>query len=43
MAYEIAIKERVVAIAGLASKNGDVARSVGYQWTPEGLETLYFA
>ena len=42
MAYEIAVKERVVAIAGLSSKNGDVARSVGYQWTPEGLETLYF-
>lgn len=41
LAYEIALKERVVGIAGLSAKNGDVARSVGYQWTKEGLETLY--
>jgi citrate lyase subunit beta/citryl-CoA lyase len=40
-AYEIAIKERVIALAGVSPKNGDVARSVGYQWTPEGLERLY--
>jgi citrate lyase subunit beta/citryl-CoA lyase len=41
MAYEIAVKERVVSLAGVSPKNGDVARSVGYQWTPEGLERLY--
>ena len=41
LAYEIAIKERVVALAGVSPANGDVARSVGYQWTPEGLERMY--
>ena len=41
LAYEIAIKERVVALAGVSPANGDVARSVGYQWTSEGLERLY--
>jgi citrate lyase subunit beta/citryl-CoA lyase len=40
-AYEIAVKERVVAIASLTAKDGDVQRAVNYQWTPEGLETLY--
>jgi citrate lyase subunit beta / citryl-CoA lyase len=40
-AYEIAIKERVTCLAGVSPKNGDVARSVGYQWTPEGLERIY--
>ncbi len=41
MAYKIAIKNRVIALAGVSPKNGDVARSVGYQWTVEGLERLY--
>ncbi|WP_197275618.1 HpcH/HpaI aldolase/citrate lyase family protein [Bacillus sp. FJAT-22090] len=41
MAYEIAICERVIGIAGLSAKNGDVARALGYKWTNEGLETLY--
>jgi citrate lyase subunit beta / citryl-CoA lyase len=40
-AYEIAVKERVIALAGVSPKNGDVARSVGYQWSHEGLERLY--
>jgi len=41
MAYEIAVKDRVIGIAGISAKNGDVARSVGFRWTPEGLESLY--
>lgn len=32
---------RVATLAGITAKSGDVARGVGYQWTPEGLETLY--
>ncbi|MBM4763217.1 CoA ester lyase [Bacillus sp. B15-48] len=40
-AYEIACCDRVIGIAGLAAKNGDVARALGYQWTSKGLETLY--
>ncbi|WP_408011227.1 HpcH/HpaI aldolase/citrate lyase family protein [Pseudalkalibacillus sp. A8] len=41
LSYEIACVDRVMGIAGLSAKNGDVARALGYQWTPEGLETLY--
>ncbi len=41
-AYEIACRERVATLAGASAKNGDVARSIGFQWTQEGLETLYF-
>lgn len=40
-AYEIAICTRVIGITGLSSKNGDVERALGTQWTAEGLETLY--
>lgn len=40
-AYDIAAKERVVALAGVSPKSGDVERSLGYQWTAEGLERLY--
>ncbi|MBM4763504.1 CoA ester lyase [Bacillus sp. B15-48] len=40
-AYEIAVKERVICLAGVSPKNGDVARSLGYQWTVEGDERLY--
>lgn len=42
LAYEIACCDRVMGITGLSAKNGDVARALGYQWTPKGLETLYF-
>ncbi len=40
-AYEIARHARVGMIAGVSARNGDVQRSVGYQWTPEGMETLH--
>ena len=41
LAYEIGLKKRVIGITGLSAKDGDVSCALGYQWTPEGLETLY--
>jgi citrate lyase subunit beta/citryl-CoA lyase len=41
-AHDIALRPRVTAVAVAAAKNGDVARSVGFQWTREGLESLPF-
>ncbi len=41
-AHEIALRPRVAALACAAARNGDVARSVGFQWTREGLESLHF-
>ncbi len=41
-AYEIASRERVGAIVGATAKNADVARALGYVWTPDGRESLYF-
>lgn len=41
-AHDIALRPRVTAIAVASAKNGDVARSVGFQWTREGLESLPF-
>jgi citrate lyase subunit beta/citryl-CoA lyase len=32
---------RVASLFGVASRDGDVAHALGYEWTPEGLETLY--
>lgn len=33
--------ERIVAMIGGGARGGDAARAVGYEWSPEGLETLY--
>jgi citrate lyase subunit beta/citryl-CoA lyase len=41
-AYECALHPRVSALIGATAKNADVARSLGYRWTAEGMETLYF-
>lgn len=42
LAYEIArASSRVAYMGGGTSDQGDVARGIGYTWTPEGLETLY--
>ncbi|MGB3071287.1 MAG: CoA ester lyase [Ottowia sp.] len=41
-AHEIATRQRVTAIICASARNGDVARSVGYQWTRQGLESLHF-
>ena len=41
-AYEIAMaSERVAHMGGSGGKGGDTARSIGFQWTPEGMETLF--
>ena len=41
-AYEIACaSERIAYFGGGVSRDGDIARSIGYRWTPEGTETLY--
>jgi citrate lyase subunit beta/citryl-CoA lyase len=41
-AYDIAIaSERVAHMGGSGGKGGDTARSIGFQWTPEGMETLF--
>lgn len=41
LAYEIAKRDRVAAICGCTAKNADVARALGYVWTPEGRESQY--
>jgi citrate lyase subunit beta/citryl-CoA lyase len=41
-AYEIAAHPRVQTLVASAAKNADVARALGFTWTPQGLETLYF-
>ena len=42
LAYEIASSSpRVAHMGGSGGKGGDTARSIGFQWTPEGLETLF--
>lgn len=41
-AYEIATASaRVAHMGGSGGKGGDTARSIGFLWTPEGLETLF--
>jgi citrate lyase subunit beta/citryl-CoA lyase len=39
---ELARAPRVASLLGATARDADVARAVGYRWTPEGLETLYF-
>jgi len=40
--YEIATASpRVAHMGGSGGKGGDTSRSIGFQWTPGGLETLY--
>ena len=36
-----AASPRVGAMIGPTAEHADIARAVGYEWTPEGLETLY--
>jgi citrate lyase subunit beta/citryl-CoA lyase len=41
-AFEIAsASPRVAYMGGGVSRGGDIARSLGYEWTPEGRETLF--
>ena len=40
--YEIATASpRIAHMGGSGGKGGDTSRSIGFQWTPEGSETLY--
>ncbi len=39
--YAIAKLSRVQTLVACAARNADVARSLGFTWTQEGLETLY--
>jgi citrate lyase subunit beta/citryl-CoA lyase len=41
-AFEIASHPRVQTLVSSAARNADVARALGFTWSPEGLETLYF-
>ncbi|HEV8298954.1 MAG TPA: CoA ester lyase [Acidimicrobiales bacterium] len=41
-AFEIAsASPRIAYLGGGVSRDGDIARSIGYRWSPEGMETLY--
>ena len=41
-AYELATaSDRVAYMGGATGRHGDLGRSVGFQWSPEGTETLY--
>jgi citrate lyase subunit beta / citryl-CoA lyase len=41
-AYEIATSSpRIAYFGGGVSRDGDIARSIGYRWSPEGSETLF--
>ena len=42
LCFEIAQRERVVALVGATAKNADTARALGYVWSAEGREALYF-
>lgn len=41
-AFEIASHPRVQTLVSSAAKNADVARALGFTWSADGLETLYF-
>ena len=42
LAYELATaSDRVAYMGGATGRHGDLGRSIGFQWTPEGTETLY--
>ena len=41
-AYDIAVASpRVAHLGASGGKGGDTARSIGFQWTPQGMETLF--
>jgi len=40
--FQIASHSRICTVIGATARNADVSRSIGFQWTPEGLEGLYF-
>ncbi|MBM6577829.1 CoA ester lyase [Microvirga sp. SRT01] len=42
LAFAIASHPRVQTLVSSAARNADVARALGFTWSAEGLETLYF-
>jgi citrate lyase subunit beta / citryl-CoA lyase len=41
LAYECAQAERVSALIGASAKNADLARAMGFEWSPDSFESLY--
>ncbi|MGE0487492.1 MAG: aldolase/citrate lyase family protein [Gammaproteobacteria bacterium] len=41
LAFEIAQQARVATLRMASARNGDVARALGFEWTADGLESLY--
>jgi len=42
-AYDVATASaRVAHLGGLTGKDGDIARAIGFQWTPEGHEAFFY-
>ena len=42
LAYELATaSDRVAYMGGATGRHGDLGRSIGFQWSPDGTETLY--
>ncbi len=39
--HEIVEVPRVSAVIGPTARHADIARAIGFEWTPEGTETLY--
>jgi citrate lyase subunit beta/citryl-CoA lyase len=43
LAYEVATASpRVAHMGGITGKDGDIARAIGFEWTPDGLEAFYY-
>lgn len=42
LCYEVAKQDRVAALVGATAKNADTARALGYVWSAQGRESLYF-
>ena len=41
-AYEIGMSsDRIAHMGASGGRGGDIARAIGYKWTPEGIETLF--
>lgn len=41
LAYECALCERVTALIGASSKNADLARAMGFEWSADSFESIY--
>ena len=41
LAYEMALADRVTALIGASAKNADLARAMGFEWSPDTFESIY--